>query len=83
MKFSRPQFNIGMIRISLLVLVLLASLALAGFSARKVVQDWKLQHFRQTRDAKGKLNVLVITMDTTRYDHIGCFGSLYTRTLSG
>ena len=80
MKFSRPQLNIGMIRISLLVLVLLASLALAGFSARKAVQGWKLQHFRQTRDAKGKLNLLVITMDTTRYDHIGCFGSLYTRT---
>jgi arylsulfatase A-like enzyme/Tfp pilus assembly protein PilF len=80
LKRNRPQMNTGWIRISALGLVLLAGLALAGFSARKVVQDWKFKHFRQTRDAKGKLNVLVITMDTTRYDHIGCFGSLYTRT---
>lgn len=76
MEFTRPKLR-GMIRIGVLVLVLLASLTLAGFSAYKAVQSYKLQHFRQTR---GDLNILVITMDTTRYDHLGCFGSLYTRT---
>jgi arylsulfatase A-like enzyme len=80
LKVRGPKFNAGVIRIGALVLVLLASLTLLGFSARKVVQDFKLKRFRETRDQKGKLNVLVITMDTTRYDHIGCFGSLYTRT---
>ena len=80
MKTAGSKVHTGMIRVSVLVLILLASLALAGLSARKVVEAWKLKHFRQTLEAKGKLNVLVITMDTTRYDHLGCFGSLYTRT---
>ena len=63
----------------LLVLAVLAVLVLAGWWSRRGPASVELGDVAAAGDAVG-LNVLLVTMDTTRADHLGCYGYKAGRT---